>query len=209
MDTIEKLSSSQGRRDEAPNQALAHEIVNKNNQQAVKELIEGLKLKSALANDCIKVLYEIGNRAPQMISPYTEVFLTQLESRNNRLQWGSMTALQTICSLDPKKIFSSLPRILDASEKGSVITKDNCFRILADLAQHPSYHENAMVFLFDQLRGAAVNQLPMYAEMALEVVDTKNKDKFTKILRTRLADIDKDSRKRRVEKVINNAEKQV
>jgi hypothetical protein len=42
----------------------------------------------------------------------------------------------------------------------------------------------------------------MYAENAVQIINDKNKNKFIKVLNTRLDDIEKDTKKKRVEKVI-------
>ncbi len=65
MTVIDKLASSLGHKDEVPNQKLAEQIVQKNNKDAVQELIDNLDNKNKdIQNDCIKVLYEIGHAAP-------------------------------------------------------------------------------------------------------------------------------------------------
>ena len=86
MSIIGKLASSLNRRDEVPNQELAKLIVYKNDKKAVKELVENLNNKGkAIQNDCIKVLYEIGERKPTMVGNYAKEFITLLDSKNNRL----------------------------------------------------------------------------------------------------------------------------
>ena len=37
------------------------------------------------AGDCMKVLYKLGTRKPELIAPYTDVFIDLLASKNNRL----------------------------------------------------------------------------------------------------------------------------
>lgn len=131
MTVIEKLASSLGRRDEEPNIELAIQIVDHNDENAVKELIENLTNKNKnIQNDCIKVLYEIGDRKPSLISDYTNELFSLLESRNNRIQWGAMTALNSITSDVPEIIYSNIQKIIVAGDNGSVITKDQVVNIL-------------------------------------------------------------------------------
>ena len=105
MTVIDKLASSLGRRDEIPNQELAKQIADTGDKKAVKELVENLASKNKhIQNDCIKTLYEIGNLKPSLISVHANNFLQLLEHKNNRLQWGAMTALKnftTRCSSRP------------------------------------------------------------------------------------------------------------
>src|SRR5882757_2998530 len=97
MSILNKLATSLKRRDEVPNQVLAAEIAAKNNKVAIKELIDNLSNKSKdIQHDCIKVLYEAGERKPELITGYLKTFLELLHHKNNRLQWGAMTALHAI-----------------------------------------------------------------------------------------------------------------
>lgn len=61
------------RKDEEPNIKLAEVIVASNNKAAIKELIHCLHHQNkGIRHDCIKVLYEIGNRKPVLIAAYVE-----------------------------------------------------------------------------------------------------------------------------------------
>nr|WP_299170881.1 hypothetical protein [uncultured Allomuricauda sp.] len=202
MGVIDKLASSLNRRDEVPNQELAKEIVLSQDKEAVKELVENLANKKAIQNDCIKVLYEIGEQAPKLISPYLDEFIAQLNSKNNRLQWGAMTAIGTITNDLPKEIFNALPTILCAADKGSVITKDHAINILLKLCSIKAYSESTFSLLVEQLLKSPTNQLPMYAERSIPIINDKNKTLFVKTLRSRLNDIEKETKRKRVEKVI-------
>jgi uncharacterized protein (UPF0147 family) len=203
MSILGKLASSLKRRDEVPNQALAKQIVNKNDRKAVKELVENLHNKSKdIQNDCIKVLYEIGERKPALMSEYAKEFIALLENNNNRLQWGAMTALNTITLENPKVIYSALSKIIAAADKGSVITKDQGVNILIKLCSIKTYADNAFALLVEQLLSSPTNQLPMYAEKAMTIINDKNQAIFIKALTSRLDDIERDTKRKRVEKVI-------
>ena len=202
ISVIDKLTSSLNRRDEAPNQKLAKEIVLSKNKKAVKELVDNLSNKKAIQNDCIKVLYEIGEQEPKLIADYIDEFIAHLDSKNNRLQWGAMTALGTITNERPKEIYAVLTTIVSVADKGSVITKDHAVNILIKLCAIEKYSDNAFALLIEQLLKSPTNQLPMYAERALPIVNDKNKDLFVKTLTTRLDDIEKETKRKRVEKVI-------
>ena len=207
MSVIEKLASSLNRRDEVPNQELAKQIAQTKDKAAIKELIALLKHKSKdIQNDSIKVLYEIGEQDASPIAEYAKNFIALLDSKNNRLQWGAMTALHTITTENPKAIFAALPKIIGAADNGSVITKDYAINILIALCSIRQYAEDACSLLIEQLSTALTNQLPMYAEKALPVINEKNKKLFVQTLTSRLNDIEKDTKRKRVEKVIKKAE---
>ncbi len=200
---LSKLASSLGRRDEEPNIALAKDIAAKNNKAAVKELVENLSCKNKdIQNDCIKVLYEIGEIKPGLISEYAKTFAGLLQHKNNRLQWGAMTALYTIVPENPKLIYSLLAKVLEASDKGSVITKDNAVKILLRLCSIKEYAAETFSLFNEQLLKGLTNQLPMYAELAIPVINDKNKKLFVKTLSSRVDDIEKDTKRKRVEKII-------
>ena len=203
MSILPKLASSLDRRDEVPNQELAKQIATKKDKKSVQELIDNLNNKRKdIQNDCIKVLYEIGEINPSLISDYAKEFIALLEHKNNRLQWGAMTAINTITLENPKVIYASLIKIIAAADRGSVITKDYGVNILIKLCSLKQYADNAFSLLIEQLLSSPTNQLPMYAEKAMPLINDKNKALFIKTLTSRLDDIEKDTKRKRVEKVI-------
>ena len=203
MSVINKLASSLNRRDEVPNQALAKEIADDNNKKAVQELIDNLSNKSKdIQSDCIKVLYEIGERKPSLIAGFAKNFIELLDNKNNRLQWGAMTAINTIALVNPKPIYSAITKIIEVAEKGTVITKDHAVNILINLCSVKQYADNCFTVLIEQLLSSPPNQLPMYAEKVIPIINENNKKLFIKTLNSRLDDIEKDTKRNRVEKVI-------
>jgi hypothetical protein len=148
------------------------------------------------------VLYEIGEQQPALIADYAKEFVGLLDSKNNRLQWGAMTALSTVTLENPKVVYAALFKILEAADKGSVITKDYTVNILINLCSLKPFSDKAFPLLLEQLLNSSTNQLPMYAEKALPIIHDKNKALFIKTLTSRLGDIEKDTKRIRVEKVI-------
>ncbi len=205
MNVLKHLATSLNRRDEIPNQELAKQIAAQKDQTAIKELIANLNNKNkGIQSDCIKVLYEIGTQNPKLITPYAAEFIALLHHKNNRLQWGAMTALSAITSESPKLIYASLPKILAAADKGSVITKDHAVNILIKLSSIKPYADSAFSLLIEQLRIYPTNQLAMYAERSASCITDKNKKNFVDALRSRLGEIEKETMKKRIEKVIIN-----
>jgi len=203
MSVIERLACSLGRRDEVPNQELAADVAAKNDKDSVKELVENLTVKNKnIRHDCIKTVYEIGYLKPALIAEYFADFLALIDDKDNRMQWGAMTALSSIISEKPKEIFSALGKIIDAADRGSVITRDHCVRILVGLSSNAQYAGKTFPLLNEQLLTCPINQVPMYAENALPIITTENKERFVKTLRLRLDEIEKDSARKRLEKII-------
>ncbi|MEO6454147.1 MAG: hypothetical protein ABIN97_08755 [Ginsengibacter sp.] len=203
MSIINQLATSLNRRDEIPNQELAREIVQSKDKNAVKELVENLINKNKnIQADCIKVLYEIGLEQPALIKDYVTDFTELLSSKNNRLAWGGMMALNHITNENPETIFKLLPRLVDAANKGSVITRDNLVSILIKLEAHKKYSGKAFLLLLEQMTTCPPNQIAMYAQNAMPVVNTKNNASFIKTLQKRLPDIERETMKSRILKVI-------
>ena len=203
MSILSKLASALSRKDEIPNQELAKQIASKVDKKSIQELVENLNNKSkAIQSDCIKVLYEIGERKPQLIAEHVKSFIALLDSKNNRLQWGAMTAISGIALETPKIVNAALPKIISISNKGSVITKDHAVNILIKLSSIKRYRETAFPLLIKELIKSPTNQLPMYAEKAISVINDKNKRLFVKTLSCRLDDIETETKRKRVEKVI-------
>jgi hypothetical protein len=206
MKAIDLLATSLNKKDEKANQALALEIINGAHLDWIKELVENLSHKDKnIQSDCIKVLYEIGeNGAPQMIAPYVKEFGNLLNSKNNRLIWGAMIAMDMIASIDPKGVYDLLPAILETIEKGSVITIDHGVGILAKLSANQDYAKKTFPKLIDQLTLCPIKQLPMYAEKSLIAINPANKKHFADLLDSRLPETDKESQRKRIEKIIKS-----
>lgn len=203
MAVINKLASSLGRRDEVPNQELAKEIVAKNDRKAVEELVAFIASGSkAIRADVIKTLYEIGDARPELISPYATTFLGLLDSKDNRMQWGAMMALSAITELEPKLVFTALPKILDVAKKGSVITRDHAVKILSTLSGIKQYADKTFPLLLDEIGRAPINQLPMYAERAAEVARENDKPSLIRTINARLPEIERESARKRLMKVL-------
>lgn len=206
MSVIRKLATSLGSRDEQPNIALANELARTKNKKHINEIVKHLSSEDRnIQSDCIKTLYELGYLEPQLIADYVMDFVAALDSKNNRIVWGAMIALSTITSVVPHDIFSSLPKIIDTADKGSVITNDACVEILVELGAISKYHSDVFDLLIERIRRAPVNQLPTYAEKTLALVNAHNKTTFIAILNRRLKDLEQASKKNRVEKVISKA----
>ena len=212
MSVIGYLASSLQRQDDQPNIKLAEEIIRSKRHDWVKELVDNLNNKNKdIQSDCIKVLYEIGeHEAPEMNAPYAIDFVRLLESKNNRLVWGAMTALDTIVKVQPQIIFENLSIIIRSIEKGSVITIDHGVSLLARLSANKECNQNAFPLLMEQLKRCPIKQLPMYAEKAEMAIISKDcKKQFITLIESRFQEMDKESQKVRINKVMKRLQKPV
>ncbi len=203
MAIIDQLASSTGNRDEQPNIELAEALCAANDKAGIAELVTLLQHRNKqIQSDAVKVLYEIGERKPALIKQYAPELLTLLQSKNNRLVWGAMTALGTITPLQPDWMFEQLPIILSVADSGSVITRDHAVNILIHLLKEKTKAAAIVPLLMEQLQTAPTNQLPKYAEDALPHLPKTHYPVFLKTLQSRLSEIESDSKRKRVEKVM-------
>ena len=203
MSVLQLLSSSIGRKDKELNKKLAAEIASQENIEAIKELITNLNSNDKnIQSDCIDTLYEVGYRKPELIANYYNDFLELLESKNNRLVWGGMIALSTIADLKHKEVFKALDKIMTVTDNGSVITIDNGVKILIKLTKYSEYFETTNYLLMEQLLKCPIKQLPMYSERTLECITDRNKMEFVQLLENRFLECEKESQKKRLEKIL-------
>lgn len=202
MNAKDLLATSLGRRDDEPNQCLAELIIQTGNMQWVEELVTLLKGRDKnIQSDCIKVLYEIGERGfGEMIAPYVFTFIGLLESQNNRLVWGAMTALDSIAFLKPVELFENDEAIVRAITNGSVITTDHGVGILAKLCSIKNYQEKILPKLIGQLAKCPIKQFPMYVEKSDLAMNKETKEDFISIIEIRYDDLEKDSQRKRIDK---------
>jgi len=185
---IERLACKLGRNDEKPNIELAEYLCQNNDTVGIDEIANGLKdTDKAIVNDCIKVLYEIGDRNPALVLDYAYEFISYLRSKNNRLAWGSMMALAKIAEYAPEPIFEKLPVIVTAYEEGSVITVDNSISVFAGLCKiGGKYSEMALPILLNHLSKCKPKEVPQHAERASVCFNKNNANAFVEILEKRL-----------------------
>ncbi|WP_125911884.1 hypothetical protein [Kiloniella majae] len=203
-DTIlAQMSHSMERRDEEPNIILAHKLTQEEDIKSIDLVADILEKGSRPAQkDAIKVLYEIGRAAPVLIAPYTELFLQKMQSNNNRIVWGALSALAEISKVEGKIIAANLDAILSAADVGSVIAKDKAIEILMHLTSKPKSVNMAANHLVLRLKTAAVNQLPMYAERIHSCLDDEFLPAFKTAILSRLNENMPDSKRRRLQKVL-------
>lgn len=206
MSVLDRIASAQNERNELPNQKLARELAQKADRAGIREIAAHLwdRDKDVQA-DCIKVLYEIGYLKPDLIAGYFDDFLKLLESRNNRLVWGGMTALAAIAEIRAEQVFGHFPEIRKAMEAGSVITVDNGVQALARAASKDDrYGRVIFPYLLEHLATCRPKDVAQHSEKTLPAVNAANKADFIGTLEKRMADLS-GSGLARVRKVVQRA----
>lgn len=204
---IERIASNLRRSDEEPNIELAILLCTTKNTEGIKEIVYGLKYKNTqIANDCIKVLYEIGEREPELISEYVYDFIQLLKSKNNRLVWGSMTALSKIAYLKPEEIYNNLDSVIKAYENGSVITVDNAISVFAEICKiNDKYEKVVCKLIFKHLETCRPKEVAQHSERAFICVNSNNSKEFMDVLLKRKESLT-DTQIKRVNKLIKKIE---
>ena len=195
---IELLACQLGRNDEIPNIELATMLCNSGDKDGIREIADGLKSDDqAIANDCVKVLYEIGQRKPELIADFAGYFITVLSSKNNRIVWGSMMALSFVAPIKPEIIFDRLPEVVAAYRKGSVITVDNSISVFALLCKaNHGYRTTIFPILLDHLANCRAKEIPQHAERIAVCIDSSNKEAFIMALDARLNELSETQKSR-------------
>lgn len=206
MSILNKIAFHQNRRDEVPNQEVARELAQSRDQADIREIAEALWDKNPnIQSDCLKVLYELGYLAPELITDYTGDFLSLLKQSNNRMVWGGMIALSTVADLKAAEIFPHIDEIVQVMEKGSVITMDNGIKVLALVAsQKGEYRKVIFPILLDHLKTCRPKEVPQHAEKSLPAITAGNKSDFVHVLEKRLEDMTA-SQAARLKKIIKIA----
>lgn len=203
MTILNSLSSSLGQKGNKANIALATEIAETENHDAIKELVNNLNNNDKkIQGDCIKTLYETAYIKPDLIADYYSDFLDLLSSKNNRLVWSGMIAIATITDLKHQEIFTSLDLIMETVEKGSVITIDCGVEILAKLNKYREYFDTTDPLLIEQLWRCPIQQLPQYMEKSLISISQKNMEIYQSIIEKRKPECDKESQSIRLERIL-------
>jgi hypothetical protein len=207
MSVLKKIAYFQNRRDEIPNQEAARELAQTRNKADIQEIAANLwNREPNIQSDCLKVLYELGYLAPELIAGYAEDFLKLLKQRNNRLVWGGMIALSTIAPLKAELLKDHLQEIIKTMEAGTVITNDAGIKILASVAANEdSGRVKILPYLLQRLESARAVDAPRYAEVIAPAVNSAYKEVFIRILKEWIAS-SSGGRLSRLKKVLKTVE---
>lgn len=199
---MEQLASQHGENGQQLNIELAEDLVVSHDQVGIQEIITGLIAKQKIANDCIKVLYEVGAREPELIAMYAPNFLAGLTSKNKRLVWGSMTALAEIADLKADQIFEQVDLIVQVLHTGSVIAIDNAVTVLAKLsAVQSAFSKKIWPVLLTHLATCRAKEVPQHATRTLPAINDENQADFVVTLQKRMSELT-PAQQKRVNKII-------
>lgn len=208
MSVLNRIAYFQNRRDEVPNQELAKVLATKKDKKGIREIADNLWNDNPyVQSDCLKVLYEIGYLNPALIAAHVGDFLKLSQAKNNRLVWGSTTALSTIAEVKADEIFAHFADLQKVIENGSVITVDNGIKTLAIVAsKKDAYRKKLFPYLLKHLSKCRPKDVPQHSEKIVVAVNAKNKAEFVQVLKKRMSDMT-GAQVVRVKRVIKEAER--
>jgi hypothetical protein len=207
MSVINGIAYYQNRRDEVPNQELAHQLAEAEDKAGIQEIAENLWNKNkSIRSDCLKVLYEIGYIRPDLIADYVSDFLKLLKDKDNRMVWGAMIGLTTIADLRPYEIWVKIDDVIIAVDKGTLITVVWGVKTIAHIAAaDKTYHSKLFPILLSQLQKCIPRDVPMHAESILVAVDKTDSASFLAVLEKRKPELT-TSQLARLNKVIKKVQ---
>jgi hypothetical protein len=207
MSTLERIAYFRNRRDEVPNQELARDLAEKEDQAGIQEIAENLWHKNpSVRSDCIKVLYETAYVKPELIAVHVNAFLRLLDDKENRMVWGAMIALGSIAHLTARQIWSRVDDVICAVDRGSLITVVWGVRTLAQVAAaNKRYRTKIWPCLMAQLDKCIPRDVPTHAASMLDAVDKRNRDEFLGTLAARRKEMT-PSQQARLKKVLKDLE---
>jgi hypothetical protein len=210
MSVLDQIAHFQNRRDEVPNQELARKLAETGDSAGIREIAENLWNKDkSIQADCLKVLYEVGYLAPELVAPYAGDFLKLLRSRNNRLVWGGMIALSTVADLAAETLYPERAEIQKAMERGSVITVDAGVLALAKLASTGLDRQRELLpFLLEHLKSCRPKDVAQHCEKVAPAVNGEYAQEFIAVLGSRMEDLS-ETQARRIKKVITQVNRGV
>ena len=100
-----------------------------------------------------------------------------------------MIALAFTAHLQREKLFDALPKIIDAMDVGTVVTRDHGYRIMIILYDDKQLQEDMFLLIQEQLMKAPSNQLGQYVERLNEVLNKKHVNPLIETLEERRGDV--------------------
>ncbi len=199
MEWISKIAFHRNIRNETPNKELAAELAETGSKEGIREISKYMYDKNkSIASDCISVLYTIGYTNPELIQDYVGDFLGFLESKINRMVWGSMIGLSTIAQFKPETIYKNIDLILKTIKEGSLITEVWGIQILVNLSLcSPKYKNDLRLVLFDYLEKCRPIDFAKRIETILPIIESPEENEIIdRIIDMKIPELSEAQRKK-------------
>lgn len=211
MPIQDNLAHALDRKDQEPNKQVAKLIVDKGGEKDVTALVSFIQSRpeQRAQADAILALAYIGELDPKLLAGQVDFLIEELNSPINRVIFGSMISLAHIAHLQKEKLFDALPKIIDAMDSGTVVTRDHGYRIMITLYQDDRFREDVFLLIREQLMKAPSNQLGQYAERLIEVINKSHFDPLIQTLEERRSDISNEYHIKRLNKNLKKLNKKL
>jgi hypothetical protein len=199
-----QLSCGLGRRDEEPNRQLGQRIAADRDTGAVAILVQLLDDPEA-SSSAIKALYECGYVDAQLLVPHLDAFVALLDSKKNRLVWGSMIGIACIADASPDQVWSIRKDVIAAFESGTTITQDASVLALSRVAESSPQRSSALSDWFvGVMRSCRPKELASWAEKLVPPMGPTWRKRACEVLQSRLVDLPTDTARKRVRKLLDS-----
>ncbi|MEQ9468720.1 MAG: hypothetical protein RLN88_15025 [Ekhidna sp.] len=211
MSIQNQLAHALGRNDQEPNREVAQKIADSDSSEEVKELVDFIqsKPKKRAQMDAMLALAYVGERNPKLLAPHVDFLVSRLDDPINRVVFGSMITMANIAHLIQLELFDQLPKIIDAMDSGTVVTRDYGFKIMVTLYQDKGIQEDMFLLMQEQLMKAPSNQLGQYAERLMEVLNKNHLKPLIDTLEERRNDVSNEHHIKRLNKNLKKLYKQL
>ena len=211
MPIQDQLSYALDRNDQKPNKLVARQIVDAGDHKEIKELVDFIEIRpeQRAQSDAMLTLAYVGELSPGLLAGQEDFFIGQLNSPINRVIYGSMIALAHIAHLQKEKLFDALPKIIDAMDAGTVVTRDYGFRIMVILYADNRFQEDMFLLVSEQLMKAPSTQLGQYTERLIDVLSKSHLNSLIETLKERRGDISNEYHIKRLNKNLEKLYKQL
>ena len=119
-----------------------------------------------------------------------------------------MIALSKITFLKPEEVFENIHIIINACEKGSVITIDNAISVFAELCKAgQKYEDMVFKYILKHLETCRPKEVGQHSERAFICINNNNYKEFLDVLLKRKDSL-MDTQKKRVDKLIKKNRKE-
>jgi len=121
-----------------------------------------------LVGDCAEVMTFVAADKPELVAPYADPLIAQIDHKDTRVRWEVMHSIAEIAAQVPEKISPLVPRLVDKIDcDKSVIVRD--YALLA-LGEYGGTSVEAARYVWPHLRKALEVQDGKYVSKALEAM---------------------------------------
>lgn len=168
-EVLGRLACAVGKRDHAINDALAKDLIAREDAEAVAILVKHLdERETAVSVDVAKVLEIVAASSPKLLGPGTDGLASAVRSTNARTATVASTLLALAAPAVPARVAKHLDALLKVFPVGAPAVRDALVRAFAGLcAASVAYQRRLGPVLEEALATCGERDLPRWAEVIL------------------------------------------